>query len=366
MSKNLRYILGIIGGILLCLALWYFRTIVSYVIVAAVISLVGAPIVRLIRKIKIGKREIPSSIAAILTLSSFLLIIFLFLNIFAPLVAEEAQALSQIDVEAFSANLNKQFESTMGYLEQFNLSGDDRSNEAFLVEQLQALVSFGDIRGIFNNIFGVIGNAVIALFSVLFITFFFLQDGNMVNRIILTLTPDKHMDEMKSIILQTKKLLSRYFVGLVAQVSIITLLVTLGLSIFGVENAFLIGFLAGLVNLVPYLGPIIGALIGIFIAVTTNLQMDFNSELLPLILSIGGVFLTVQLIDNFVIQPFIFSNSVNAHPLEIFIVISMAGALAGVGGMILAIPAYTLIRIIASEFLSGFKVVDSLTRNLDE
>ncbi|MGB0424108.1 MAG: AI-2E family transporter, partial [Flavobacteriales bacterium] len=132
----------------------------------------------------------------------------------------------------------------------------------------------------------------------------------------------------------------------------------------GIENALLIGFLAGIINLVPYLGPIIGACIALFVTLTTGLSAETGIELIPLMGRIVLVFAIVQLTDNFLIQPYVFSTSVKAHPLEIFVVISIAGTLAGVTGMILAIPAYTLIRIVAKEFLSGFKIVDSLTKNL--
>ncbi|MCC8172941.1 MAG: AI-2E family transporter, partial [Odoribacter sp.] len=72
------------------------------------------------------------------------------------------------------------------------------------------------------------------------------------------------------------------------------------------------------------------------------------------------------LIDNFVFQPFIFCNSAYAHPLEIFLVILMAGSLAGIPGMIFAIPTYTVIRVILREFFSKYKLVKKITQSLDE
>jgi len=69
-------------------------------------------------------------------------------------------------------------------------------------------------------------------------------------------------------------------------------------------------------------------------------------------------------VDNFFTQPVIFANRVHAHPLEIFLVITIAGGLGGVIGMILAVPIYTLFRIVAQELFSGFKLVDRLTQNL--
>lgn len=365
MSSNLKYIAGFLGAVLLAFALWYFRNIVIYLIIAVVLSIVGAPLVKLLKRIKIGSKQLPASIAAAATLVIFMLVIYAFLNIFAPLVAEEARALNAVDVEQVSTNIQQRFNGLMSTLEDLNLSGDERSNEVFLVDQVKQFISFGDLQQVFNNIFGFLGNALIAFFSILFMSFFFLKDGHLFDRILLTISPDKHMDKVKNIINGSRTLLTRYFLGLVIQVTLITLLITLGLSAIGIKNAFLIGFIAGLFNLIPYIGPIFGALIALLIAVTSNLSLDFNTELTPKLLSIVGVFATVQLLDNFVFQPYIFSNSVNAHPLEIFIVISLAGTLGGVAGMIIAIPVYTLIRVVASEFLNKFKIVQSLTRNLD-
>ncbi len=76
------------------------------------------------------------------------------------------------------------------------------------------------------------------------------------------------------------------------------------------------------------------------------------------------VFCITQLIDNLVFQPFIFGKSVYAHPIEILIVIMMAGSLAGITGMILAIPAYTVLRVFAKEFFNNFRVVQKLTEKI--
>jgi predicted PurR-regulated permease PerM len=175
------------------------------------------------------------------------------------------------------------------------------------------------------------------------------------------LTPQRLQEKVDRVIEDTSTLLTRYFVGLAIQVSIVTVIITLGLSILGVPNAFLIGFLAGLMNLVPYVGPLVAAGATLLILLTTQFQ---NPELWGLVGKAALVFGVAQLVDNFFTQPVIFAGSVKAHPLEIFLLISIAGSLAGVAGMVLAIPAYSLLRIVAKEFFSEFKVVDSLTKKL--
>lgn len=364
MNQTTKSILWIIGGILLVLCLWYFRTIIAYVIAAAVLSFAGAPLVKLIQKIKIKTWSPPSWLAAAMTLFIFIQLVGLFFSLFAPLIAEEAKVLAQLDLEKTTMTIEGELAKTEEWLSQFNLSGDEQSNSDFLLWKVKGLIDFSQISQAFNNIFSILGNTFIAVFSTLFIAFFFLKDKSLFQRMIFTITPDKHLEEIKHIMESSGRLLTRYILGVFAQMCIVAILVGIGLSILGVKNAIIIGFLAGIFNLIPYIGPIIGALLGLLIALSTNLSLDFTTGLLPLAGGVALVFLVVQLIDNFLTQPILLGNSVKAHPLEIFLVISIAASLAGILGMIVAIPVYTILRVVAKEFLSKFKVVESLTRGI--
>ena len=117
--------------------------------------------------------------------------------------------------------------------------------------------------------------------------------------------------------------------------------------------------------MIPYVGPSIGAIVGMIITVSSNLDVDFYTTLMPMLLKVMIVFACMQAIDNFILQPVIYSNSVKAHPLEIFLVILIAAKLGGIIGMILAIPSYTVMRVIAKEFLNQFKIVQKMTESLD-
>jgi len=163
-----------------------------------------------------------------------------------------------------------------------------------------------------------------------------------------------------------RHLLMRYFVGLLAQASGMMILTTIGMTIAGIDFSLslIIGLIVGLINVIPYLGPYLGGSIGILLGVANNLHMDFSAELLPMVVLMMAVIVCVQLIDNFLFQPLIFGTSVKAHPLEIFLVILIAGTFAGIPGMILGIPIYTVIRVFAKEFLSHVRFVKKLTRNM--
>jgi predicted PurR-regulated permease PerM len=222
----------------------------------------------------------------------------------------------------------------------------------------------GQIPQLFSTLIGFMGNLLIAIMSILFIAFFFLKEQGLFLNALQAIVPSKHEKEVIHALDDSSRLLRRYFVGVSIQITMITFFVSIVLTIFGVKNALLIAFFAALMNVIPYLGPVIGASFGVLITISSNLDLPFYEEMLPLIFIVVGTFAAMQLLDNLLLQPFIFSNSVSAHPLEIFIVILIGAKLSGIVGMVLAIPVYTVIRVIAKSFLSEFKLVQKLTKKL--
>jgi predicted PurR-regulated permease PerM len=222
----------------------------------------------------------------------------------------------------------------------------------------------GQISQLFSTLVGFMGNLLIAIMSILFIAFFFLKEQGLFLNALQAIVPRKYEKEVIHALDDSSRLLRRYFVGVSIQVTTITFFVSIVLTIFGVKNALLIAFFAALINVIPYIGPVIGAMFGVLITVSSNLDLPFYEEMLPLIFIVIATFAAMQLLDNFLLQPFIFSNSVAAHPLEIFIVILVGAKLSGIVGMVLAIPVYTVIRVIAKSFLSEFRLVQKLTKKL--
>jgi predicted PurR-regulated permease PerM len=222
----------------------------------------------------------------------------------------------------------------------------------------------GQIPQLFSTLICFMGNLLIAFMSILFIAFFFLKEQGLFLDALQAIVPSKYEKEVIHALDDSSRLLRRYFVGVSIQVTTITIFVSLVLTVFGMKNALLIAFFAALINVIPYLGPVIGATFGVLITISSNLDLPFYEEMLPLIFIVIITFAAMQFLDNFVLQPFIFSNSVSAHPLEIFIVILVGAKLSGIVGMVLAIPVYTVIRVIAKSFLSEFRLVQKLTKKL--
>ena len=362
-----RYITIAVSLLVAGYLIYTFSDIVMWFIIAWILSMLGQPLMRFFQKyIRIGKFRIGKSGSALLTILCFFIVVFSIVLLFVPLVVQEAEALAKIDYEGIGKSLEGPINQAKEWLALRGIQVDERSPDQMLRDALLNVVNFGDVTDFFGSSISVVSGFLVGFFSIVFITFFFLQEQGMFVNFVTALVPAKYEAQTREVIEDISKMLTRYFGGVALQIFLIAIYVSIFLSILGIKNAVLIGFFAALMNLIPYLGPTIGGALGIFIAVSTNLDADFYSVLLPITIKVALVFWTVQLIDNYFLTPYIFSNTVKAHPLEIFIVIIMAAKIGGVLGMVLAIPAYTIIRVIAREFLNRFKIVQQFTNQLDE
>jgi predicted PurR-regulated permease PerM len=352
----LRAIAVIVGILLLGYFLHQISSVITYIAIAAVISLIGRPIVLFLRR----RLKFNNTVAVIVTMLLLIGILAGIIALFIPLLVKQGQNLSLLNIEALQGNVENLYRQITDY---FELSSTE-IEESIKSSKLFANLDFGFIPNFLNSFVGILGSLSIGLFSVLFIAFFFLKDSKLFEDGLMVFVPDNKESRLQKSINTIKDLLSRYFVGLVFQILILFVIYSIVLFIFGIENAIVIAFLCALLNLIPYVGPIIGGALMLILSMTSNLGADFSTVILPKTSYVMIGFVIGQLVDNFFSQPYIFSNSVKSHPLEIFLVIIIGGLLFGVTGMIIAVPAYTAIKVILKEFLSDNKIVKSLTKNL--
>jgi len=367
MKINSRYIALLAGLLVVGLIVYFFSNIVAYVLVSWVLSMIGQPLMRFfLQKIKIGSYQPGPTTAALLTLFCYFMISALLVGMFVPLIVEQARVLAEVDYGAINRALEVPLGQLTEWMQRVGLLAPETTASDQFLKATANWIQPSTVGNFFSSLIGVAGNLLFALFSIIFITFFFLKEQGLFDQFIVAITPRQYENEVHRAIDSITRLLTRYFGGILLQITVITLFVSIALGILGLENALLIGFFAALINVIPYLGPLIGAMFGAFITISTNLDLEFYSQMLPLLLKVAAVFGALQLIDNFVLQPYIFSNSVMAHPLEIFIIILMGAQINGIVGMVLAIPAYTVLRVIARGFLSEFKIVQKITENMKE
>ena len=289
-----------------------------------------------------------------------LIVISGIISLLIPLILEQGKNLSLLNVNAFQDKINTLLNELSEYLIKFNIN----LNESLFDIEGLTKNSVEAIPILLNSIGSILGSITIGVLSVIFITFFMLKDGEYFEKLFILLFPTKMKKRIEKSISEIKSLLSRYFLGLLFQITILFTIYTIVLLIFGVKDAVVIAFLCALLNLIPYIGPLIGIVLMSFLTMTSYLGEDFSSIIIPKTIYVILGYVFAQLIDNFLSQPYIFSSSVKSHPLEIFLVILSGGILFGIVGMILAIPLYTVIKVFLKVFFSDNKLVKKLTKNL--
>ena len=351
--------LGIITGItLLCYFLYVVRSVLVYIAVAAVIALIARPFIIFLRR----RLKFPNTLAVATTMTIFVMLFLALVSMFIPLVVEQGKSLSLLESQSEGLKDNLQ-----SLITEINVYFDSKGID--VLSELQSTDLMSSLKAIPNALstfIGAMGSLSIGLFSVVFIAFFFMKDSRIFKNSLLAIIPKGTENRFAQSLETINDLLSRYFLGIMLQISILFVLYTIILVSFGISNAVVIAFLCALLNIIPYVGPLIGAFLMIVLSMTSNLApgVSFQSEILPTTTYIMIFYFIAQMIDNFVSQPIIFSKTTKSHPLEIFLVIIIGGLLLGPVGMIVAVPTYTALKVILKEFLSDNKIVKSLTKDL--
>ena len=371
MSKLSKYFLALVATAAIILLIWYFGKIVTYIIISAILAIIGKPLVKVLSAIHINNRQFPRWLAALITLLAIWAVAVLFASLFIPLVFNKVSDLASLDVAGIIQSFQEPIQSFENWLKDFFAIRENFSLMDEFSKQLANIFDINDINRALSSIVSIIGNTFIALFSITFITFFFLKEENLFQNMIIGVFPKRYEQNVIHALDSVTRLLTRYFTGIIAESTIIMLLLSgafLGWG-FNIETAFFMGIVMGILNVIPYVGPLSGAILCIIVGMITPLD---GASMGHMIMIIGGTILAIKMIDDFVLQPMLYSQRVYAHPLEIFLVLLIAGSigqgLAGMQGMyigmLLAIPGYTVLRVFAKEFFFNYRLVRQLTENI--
>jgi predicted PurR-regulated permease PerM len=357
LANGILRAVGVLAAV--CLTLYFLyeiQTVLIYLVVALVLTLIGNPILDFFKR----RLKFNHIFATIATLLLFLMIIIGFVMLFIPMLLNQGQNLSLLNTAAIERSILALTEKITLFLDSHNIDSAKMLREANITSK----INFGFLPNFLNAILNTVSSFGMALASVLFITFFFLKDRILFVTGARKLIPDSHEEQVLNSLHKINHLLSRYFIGLLIQLSIVFVLYLIVLLIFGIQNAFVIAFLCAVLNIVPYIGPLIASVLAAILTMVSNLGSDFQTEILPTTLYVMIGFWIVQVIDNNLSQPLIFSKSVSSHPLEIFLIILIAGFLFGIVGMIVAVPLYTILKVISKEFFPNNIVVQLFTKNI--
>ncbi len=353
-SKSVVYF----GLIFLVLALlsYIFTEIVGYIALSIVLSALLRTPTNYISQFQFYGLKVPRVIATLVAFSLIFGLVSLFIYLFVPLVSTQIKVISSLDFDKFLNNLI----SPLTWLEDFLISNGILAQErGFLIDNIKdwltKLVDNFEVSTVLRGIFEFTGSFLVGLLAVLFITFFILYEKGLFRRRLISLIPNRYFEVSIAALSKIEKLLSNYLLGLLLQMISIFSIASFGLLIVGVEYAVTIAVFAAVANLIPYLGPILGASFGLLVGLTTDTSLAESQDYIILISKILAVFSVVQLTDNIFLQPIIFSRSVKAHPLEIFLIVFVGASLGGTLGMIVAIPFYTILKVTFIEFYQGYQ-----------
>lgn len=330
LERVVKSVLGLAGIIVLALLLYYYGTLVGYAIIAMIFSYILDPLVNRMQSAGINR-----TFSIVLTLSALILILVWISTNIIPIIANQmvelAGQLNIQNIQSITEQIDEQLTRKFTFLPEGFLSTN-------LATVLKELFDVGEIPTALSNLIGVFTNIFSAALIIPFATFFFLKDGTKIRRDILKIVPNKYFETTLSLIDKVESRLGIYFRSVMLQSLIVAFTSWLGLSIVGLNNAISVGIAVGLANTIPYFGPIIGYILSIIVSI---IEVGNFSLVLPCILAI----LMVQILDNVVLQPIIFSRSADMHPVAILFIIMIGAETAGILGMLVAIPIATIIKI---------------------
>lgn len=354
MNKTVIWVVGI--SALLVLLAWFFSIVFFYVLLSVIIATALRPVVNTISRYEIAGYPIPRVLAIGAAYAGLVSLLIGFVLLFVPLITDQVAIISNMDFDKASENWMQPVRQFEQFLIERGLTNKDVGFlEVGIKDWLFNLANNLDMSVIFSQLISITGSLFIGIMAVLFITSFLLYERGVLRKGFIALIPNKYFEVFINALHKIEKLLSNYLLGLLLQMFTIFSLASIGLSILGVKYAVTIALFAAIANVIPYLGPIVGSLFGILIGLLPGAISGFTQDTWWLIIEITSVFAIVQITDNLVIQPLIFSKSVKAHPLEIFVIIFVGATIAGIFGMIAAIPVYTIVRVSVTEMYSGLR-----------
>lgn len=357
----LKWTVGIIIAAVIGSILWYFRSVVVYILVSAVLAIVGRPLVRTLSRIHIRNHYVPRWLASLLTLVAMWVLFIAIFSLIVPLVVNKIYELTSLDLRSALASIQEPLERIQEHITSVLAMPEMHvSLSDIIINSLHGILDYNTINTAFSSIIDIGISFFVVFFSVSFITFFFMKEDGLFYAMVTSVFPDRYKENVTRALDKITFLLSRYFTGLLTESFILMIVISLVMMAFGmhVSDACFIAVIMGVMNVIPYAGPLMGGIASVFIGVVSPID---GYTIGHTVITIVATLMVIKGLDDFVLQPTIYSERVKAHPLEVFIVILLAGSAAGILGMLLAIPSYTVLRVFAKEFFSQFSLVRKLT-----
>ncbi len=367
-EKLAKYLLFAACFCIVAALCWYFRNVIIYILLAVVVSLISQPIMTLLQKVRIKGRKAPDWLLAIFTICLVILLFLMVVTLIIPVVSGIVKGISLSSIENTARQISVPLAEFNDFLKStFPKLGEDFRIEVALLNEMKTILDVSAFSSVIGSAASMVSSIGIGVFSIVFISFFFIKDSSLFSKMVAALVPDRHEETAVKAISDIGYLLSRYFTGVLIEMTGVALINFLGLMFIarlGFNAAIGIAFLTGILNIIPYVGPLAGGALGTVLALiikySSSVPIGLDVSFIWFTLILIAIFSFTQLIDNILYQPVIYSTSIKSTPLEIFIVLLIAGHIGGTLGMLIAIPSYTVIRVVAFRFFRHIKAIRRL------
>ena len=337
-KKNTRIFLFLIGVVLF----FYFALLLINVLVLVALSVllgfIFAPFVRILE----GK-GFTRTISTLIVFTIFGFLLYLGLSFVIPKLFYQMD-LVIISLKDFSLN------EELNVIEKKILSVFPLFHKGELSLKVEGIIStsFNDaINHITQYVTGIVSVAAF-LVIVPFITFYLLKDSAVIQKGLIHIVPNKYFEMSYWILKRVSLQLGRFVRGWIFDATFVGIAIGFGFYFIGLPNALPLGVIAGIGHLIPYFGPVIGGIP----AIVLSIMQTGDLTQVPLIMTIVALTYTL---DNGFVQPYVFSKSVDMHPIIIILLIIIGGELFGLIGMLLAVPTATVIKTASTEIYFAYK-----------
>ncbi|QBO36438.1 AI-2E family transporter [Periweissella cryptocerci] len=324
----------------------FVQTVFLPIIISGFLYYLLNPVVKLLQKVKIKKFRIPRTLAvAIVMIAVIALLALVIITVVPQLINQVSRLLANLP--KFTNDVQNEVNDLMHnkWLAKSGLKVD-----ASTIENSAGKYAKTFLLGTANGLGAVIGKVTsitITAITVPVMLFYMLNDGHKFMPNVMRLFPADKQDNIAELMGKMSKTISQYIDGQVLECLFVGVFTSIGYLIIGQPYALLLGVVAGITNIIPYVGPYIGIFPSLLVALTVG-----SWQLVWVI----AVVVIVQQVDGNLIYPNIIGKTLKIHPLTIIIILLAAGNIAGIGGMILAIPLYAVVRTFVSYMWNIYRI----------
>ncbi|AMS07971.1 AI-2E family transporter [Limosilactobacillus oris] len=327
-----------------------FLTFISVVFVPLILSgflyYMLNPILKLLLKVRLGRFRLNRGVASLLLVLMLILIICGGLAMLIPPVVKEITSLVT-HLPQTASGLQRLLNDTIQHspLKNIDLTAYYRQFDHQLANYAQVVLKGLSSR--IGDVINAVTNITVVTITVPVMLFYMLKDGSKLGPSIQKWLSPHHAKEVDQLLGKMNDTLSSYIAGQVIECLFVAVFTSLGYLLIHQPLALVLGIVAGLCNIIPYIGPYIGIAPALFVSLTMAPQ-----KLILVII----VVIVVQQIDGNVIYPNIIGKTLQIHPLTIILLLLAAGHIAGIAGMILCIPFYAVLKTIAEYFFDIYRI----------